>query len=195
MAWTTCGWRPMWRHKNLIIRVATSWPFRLLHRAIDDVEFKWRAWRTYCRIRSTFPNSRDLSFSLSTSFKYVENISIGDGVMIGPHVTIGARSPVLLKDGVRISQGVMIETATLDLSCPLPYPHVSRPITLERGVWVGAGAMILGGVTVGEFAVVGAGAVVTRDVPPHAIIVGASPHLLAGRRAGTYYDRDQVRSA
>lgn len=172
-----------------MIRIATSLPFRLMHRAIDQIEFYWDAWRTYCRIRSLFPQSTNLSFSLSTKFKYIENITIGDNVMIGPNATIGAHSKVLLRDDVRISQGVMIETATLDLSQPVPYPHVSKPITLERGVWVGAGAMILGGVTVGEFAVIGAGAVIAKDVPPHAIMVGVRAEAVVGKRAGTHYDR------
>lgn len=167
---------------------ATSLPFRLIHRGIDAIAFKWNAWRIYCRIRNLFPDSKNLSFSLSTSFKYVENISIGQNVMIGPYATIGAHSPVVLEDDVRISQGVMIETASLDLSQPLPYPHVSRPITLQRGVWVGAGAMILGGVTIGRYAVIGAGAVVTKDVEAHAIVVGAAPRALPGKRAGLHYD-------
>lgn len=45
---------------------------------------------------------------------------------------------------------------------------------IERGVYLGAGAVVLGGVTVGEFAVIGANSVVTRDVPPRATVVGAN---------------------
>ncbi len=174
----------------MMMKIVTSWPFRLLSKGIDYAEAKWTAWRTYCRIRSYFPQARDLSFSLSTTFKYLENISIGDHVMIGPHATLGAHSKIVLEDHVRISQGVMIETASLDLSRPLPYPHVSKPITLKRGVWIGAGSMVLGGVTIGEYAVIGAGVVVTRDVPPHAIIVGTGPRALAGKVAGSHYGRE-----
>ena len=159
-----------------------------MHRGFDYIGYKWNAWRIYCRIKHLFPEAQNLSFSLSTSFKYIENISIGNNVMIGPHATIGARSPIFIEDYARISQGVMIETATLDLSKPLPYPHVSAPITVKRGAWIGAGAMVLGGVTIGEFAVIGAGAVIAKDVPPHAVVVGARPLVLPGRRAGTYYD-------
>ena len=173
------------------IRIATAWPFRQLHRGIDWVEARWNDWRTYCRARSLFPTAENLSIALSTQFKYRENIAIGRGVMIGPGTTIGARSPVVLEDHVRISQGVTIETATLDLSQPVPYPHVSRPITVERGAWIGAGAMVLGGVTIGRYAVIGAGAIVTRDVAPHQIIVGARPHALPDRMAGTHHLDDR----
>jgi acetyltransferase-like isoleucine patch superfamily enzyme len=48
----------------------------------------------------------------------------------------------------------------------------SEPVLLKRGAWVGAGAIILPGVVVGDNAVVGAGSVVTRSVPPHTLVAG-----------------------
>lgn len=59
----------------------------------------------YCRIRNLFPGAQRLAFSLTTSFKYLENISIGDDVMIGPYFTLGAHSPIVIEDFVRISRG------------------------------------------------------------------------------------------
>ena len=167
-------------------RLLTSAPFQRINQAIDAFVYGWTAWRTYCRIRLWFPGSSDLAFSLSTQFKHKENILMGNHIRIGPGVIIGAHSPVVLEDHVRISQNATLETAGLDLTQPLPYPHVSKPITLRRGAWIGANAIVLGGVTIGEGAVVAAGAVVTRDVPPGAIVVGAAPRQLASRpgRAG-----------
>lgn len=63
----------------------------------------------------------------------------------------------------------------------MPYPHISKPITRRRGAWIGANAIVLGGVTIGDSAVVAAGAVVTRHVPPGAIVVGAAPRQLASQ--------------
>ncbi|MDX8357913.1 acyltransferase [Sphingopyxis terrae] len=163
--------------------IVTGPPFSWLSGGFDLFVHYWTAWRTYCRIRAWFPASRDLSFSLSTKFKYRGNIRIGDHVRIGPGVIVGAHARVVMEDYVRISQNATIETAGLDLNQPLPYPHVSRPIVLKRGAWIGAGAMVLGGVTVGENAVIGAGVIVTRDVPPGAILVGQAPRQL-GRRVG-----------
>ncbi len=162
-------------------RLLTSAPFQRLNQAIDAFAYGWTAWRTYCRIRLWFPASRDLAFSLSTQFKHRENIRLGHHIRIGPGVIIGAHSPVVIEDHVRVSQNATLETAGLDLTQPLPYPHVSKPITLKRGAWIGANAIVLGGVTVGEGAVVAAGAVVAKDVPPGAIVVGASPRQLPAR--------------
>lgn len=161
----------------MIHQLFTSRLFQRLNQVIDYVVYGWTAWRTYCRIRLWFPASNGLSISLSTQFKYRENIHLGHHISIGPGVIIGAQSPVVMEDFVRISQNATIETASLDLTQPLPYPHVSRPILLKRGVWIGANAIILGGVTVGECAVVAAGAVVTKDVPPYTVVVGAAPVL------------------
>lgn len=162
-------------------RLLISAPFQRVNQAIDAFLYGWTAWRTYCRIRLWFPESRDLAFSLSTQFKHRDNILMGHHIRIGPGVIIGAHSQVVLEDHVRISQNATLETAGLDLTQPLPYPHISKPITLKRGAWIGANAIVLGGVTVGEGAVVAAGAVVTKDVPPGAIVVGAAPRHLASR--------------
>jgi acetyltransferase-like isoleucine patch superfamily enzyme len=75
----------------------------------------------------------------------------------------------------------LIETAGLDFSAPPPYPQIARPIVLERHVWVGARAIILAGVTVGEESVIGAGAVVTQSVPPRTVVVGPQNHSLPKR--------------
>jgi acetyltransferase-like isoleucine patch superfamily enzyme len=80
-------------------------------------------------------------------------ISIGDDVMIGPNVSIiTAGHPVAPSDR---------------RTCV-----VAKPITIERNVWVAAGATIIGGVTVGENSVVAAGSVVTKDVPPNTLVAG-----------------------
>ena len=50
--------------------------------------------------------------------------------------------------------------------------NITKPITIENHVWIGAGATILKGVTLGEGCVVGAGSVVTKDVAPHTIVAG-----------------------
>ena len=105
--------------------------------------------------------------------KYPQNIHLGDHVVIGVNVSLGAHSPITLGHRVRLSKDVQIETAGLDfLSGPPPYSHTSRAVVIEEGAWVGTGALILGGVHIGAFAVVAAGSIVTRDVPAHTVVAG-----------------------
>ena len=119
-----------------------------------------------------FPAAQGIMFSSSTTFKYVANIKMGDHVRLGPGVVVGAKAEVTLGNYSRISQGAVVETAGLDLSKPLPYPHIANPIHIGEGAWICANAVVLGGVSVGERAVVAAGAVVTKDVAPWTIVAG-----------------------
>lgn len=101
-------------------------------------------------------------------------VLIENDVIIGDNVTV--KSGVQIWDGTRIENNVFIgpnATFTNDL---LPrskeYPESFSGITLKNGASIGANATILPGVTIGERAMVGAGAVVTKDVPDYAIVVG-----------------------
>ena len=125
------------------------------------------------RLHALAPHAGDCVCHWTTELKYPEHIRFGRHVVIGPHCTLGASAPITLGDHVRLSKGVVIETAGLDFDIPPPYRHRAAPITVGDGVWLGAGAMVLGGVTIGRNAIVGAGAVVTRDVPERAVVVGA----------------------
>ena len=125
------------------------------------------------RCRALVPHAADAVVHWTVEMKYPERIAFGQRVIVGPHCTLGAAAPITLGDHVRLSKGVVVETAGLDFSGPPPYPHIAAAIHLERGVWVGAGAMILGGVRIGEYSIIGAGAVVSRDVPARSIVTGA----------------------
>src|SRR5450830_266701 len=80
-------------------------------------------------------------------------LDIGDDVMIGPNVSI-------------ITSGHPISPSQRHTAV------IAKPIRIERNVWIGAGATIIGGVTIGENSVVGAGSVVTRDVPSNTLVGG-----------------------
>lgn len=112
--------------------------------------------------------------------------SIGDGsvlgqnVYIGPGVQIGWK--VKIQNNVSVYEGVTIEDEVfLGPSCVFTnvknpragYPTDEYPKTLvKRGASIGANATIVCGVTLGEWCFIGAGAVVTKDVSPHALMVG-----------------------
>lgn len=121
-----------------------------------------------------FPGANNLLLDVRTHIQYPKNVEIGHDVIIGSNCQIGAMAMVKIGDMVRISRGVTIQTASLDFSSKIPYKHIAKPITIAKGVWIGTGSIILGGVNIGEYAVIGAGSVISQDVPARAVIVGSS---------------------
>lgn len=101
---------------------------------------------------------------------------LGDGACA---YTLG---PVTLHEGVTIAQEAYLCTGTHDFSLP-HIPLQTAPIVVEKDAFVGARAFILPGVVVGEAAVVGACAVVSKPVPARAIVAG-NPAKVIGSRAG-----------
>lgn len=110
----------------------------------------------------------------TVELKYPSNLFCGKNVVLGPNVVVGALSRVRLGDNVRVSKGVLIETATLDFhgGAKAPYSHLAKPIVIEADVWVGAGSIILGGVTIGKGSVVAAGSLVTKSIPSNTVVGG-----------------------
>lgn len=111
------------------------------------------------------------------------------GVTIGPNTTIDrgvrldGRGGVTIGANVNIAPDVYLLTADHDPQSP-DFEGRTAPVTIEDHAWIATRAMILPGVTVGRGAVVGAGAIVTRDVPPYAIVAG-SPAKVIGQRTET----------
>lgn len=102
------------------------------------------------------------------------NVFIENDVVIGNKVTI--KNGVQLWDGLRIGDGVFIGPNATFTNDRLPrsgvYPDAFLQTKIMDGASIGANATILPGITVGVGAMVGAGSVVTRDVPPHALVLG-----------------------
>jgi len=95
-------------------------------------------------------------------------------VVIGDNVTI--KSGVQLWDGIRIESNVFIGPNATFTNDPFPrskeYPPEFSGITIKQHASIGANATLLPGIIVGEYAMVGAGAVVTKDVPTRAVVAG-----------------------
>lgn len=102
------------------------------------------------------------------------NLTIGSDCLIYPPRSIDCCAPVTVGNNVTFGPGVTIITGTHELSdpCHRAGSLLPRPVVIEDGVWLCLGAIILPGVTVGKGAVVAAGAIVTRDVPPHTLVGG-----------------------
>lgn len=104
---------------------------------------------------------------------------IEDDVVIGDRVTI--KSGVYLWNGVRLEDDVFIGPNVTFTNDKYPrskvYPDSFFPTVVERGASVGGGAVLLPGIRIGQGAMVGAGAVVTKSVPPYAIVAGTPARI------------------
>lgn len=98
------------------------------------------------------------------------NVRIGRGVVVMPGCLMMSAGGITIDDGAMIAANVQLISNNHDLY----ERHVitCKPVHIGRNAWIGAGATILPGVTVGDNAVVGAASVVTRDVAPDTIVAG-----------------------
>lgn len=110
-------------------------------------------------------------------------ISIGDYTDIGAFVNIWGNAGLSIGNRVLIASHVVINTLTHDYNYdPIKFaPSISKEIIIEDDVWIGAHAVIMPGITIGKGAVVGAGSIVTKDVPPYAIVMGVPAKIFKFR--------------
>jgi acetyltransferase-like isoleucine patch superfamily enzyme len=117
-------------------------------------------------------------------------ITIGRRSIINQQCCLDGRGGLSIGDYVSISPGVWILTDGHDMHDPL-FREVLAPVTIGDHVWIGSRALILPGITVGEGAVVAAGAVVTSDVEPYTV-VGGVPARPIGARSRNLKPRSRV---
>ena len=105
-----------------------------------------------------------------------QNVFVASGAVLGDRVKI--QNNVSIYDGVRLEDDVFCGPSMVFTNVTSPRSHVSRrhafePTLVRSGATLGANSTVLCGTTIGRFAFVGAGAVVTRDVPDYALVVGS----------------------
>jgi len=160
--------------------------------------------RALCRVAG-----QDLQVGVGVVFKHPETMEFGDCVFIGSqamiqgrfdgscrignHVWIGPQAyfdarQLILEDYVGWGPGAKV-LGSEHTGAPIGEPIITtdlviKPVFVETGADIGMNASILPGVRVGAHAIVGAGAVVTHDVPPYAIVAGVPARVLRSRHAG-----------
>ena len=105
-----------------------------------------------------------------------DHIKIGNNVYINSNSLLMARGGITIEDDVMLAANVQLLSNNHDeydrqvLTC--------KPIHIKKGAWIGAGASILPGVTIGKYAIVGAGAIVTKDVGDYEVAVGVPAKIV-----------------
>ena len=110
-----------------------------------------------------------------------KKIRIGRGTIINHDCLMHVTGGFIIGENVSISAEVGLITGGHDINDPLFSVHY-KPIVIGNYAWIGVRATILRGVTIGEGAVVMAGAVVTRDVPPYTVVGGVPAKFVAERK-------------
>lgn len=119
-------------------------------------------------------------------YRTAENIIIEDNSVINRRCTLDGRGGIEIGSNVSVSPEVMLLTSEHILNDP-HFGVEDKPIVIQNFAWVGSRAVILPGVTIGEGAVVAAGAVVSRDVPDYAVVGGVPAKKIGDRDRDLQY--------
>jgi len=122
-------------------------------------------------------------------FFHPSGITIGDYCNIGNNAFLDGRKGIRIGNRVATGSEVMIYTLQHDMESP-SFDAVGAPVIIEDYVYIGPRAIILPGVRIGYGAVVGAGAVVTKDVPPYAVVGGFPAKFIHERNHDLDYTPD-----
>lgn len=116
----------------------------------------------------------DETFGMHVPFytDFGKNITVGKRVFINAGCTFQDQGGVVIGDDVLIGHNVVIATLNHVMNPYRRADMIPAPVKTGARVWIGSNSTILPGITIGEGAVIGAGSVVTRDVPANAVAVG-----------------------
>jgi acetyltransferase-like isoleucine patch superfamily enzyme len=114
------------------------------------------------------------------------SLTVGNFVSVGPFCFLVSRSELKIGSNVAIGAGTYMLGGGHAFGDPdVPVIHqarISKGIVIEDGAWIGIGAKILDGVTIGQNSIVGAGAVVSKDVPPWTVALGNPARVVEKRK-------------
>jgi len=120
------------------------------------------------------------------------NLEIGERSSIGNGAILDARGGLVIGSDVNLSTDVHIWTGQHAWDDP-DFAYVSAPVRIGDRVWLSTRVTVLPGVVIGDEAVVAAGAVVTKDVPAHALVAGVPARVVGTRRQGLRYQLPPAR--
>lgn len=170
------------------------------------------------RNRVTRKFLRGVRISSSAVITNKKDLNVGDDVWINHYVRIDASGGVTIGEGCQIGYSSMILShsshnairlngkAYIHMDIDERAGYIHKPVSIGAYTFVGGGSCIMPGVTVGKGCVIGVGSVVTKDVPDHAIVVGAPARIIGSTRdtdkkffsndtvLKNYYDQEYLKS-
>ena len=143
----------------------------------------WSAHYLLEKLRNSLANcGEQVGFQMPICIEGADNVKIGHRVSIAAFVHIWGQGGVEIGDDTLIASHVAITSLTHDTIAPLfSESLISKPVIIGRNVWIGSHATILPGIQIGDGAIIGAGAVVTKDVPENTIVVGVPAKVIKNR--------------
>lgn len=163
-----------------MVKISNPGPFRIVYRIFYAIYRRWEALVTKAKYMAYYPQFKRLGDNVRletrVSFNKPENISIGDETFIGQDSFLNAVDKITIGRYVGIAAGCRIMTWNHVISNQTTKLRTTgketAPVLIKDGAWLGYDVIVLPGVTIGEGAVVAAGAVVNNDVEPFDIVAG-----------------------
>jgi len=159
---------------NFLIRIFIVLPVRLTRKIYTDLRLE------YMKYQFGICGER-IKLSEAISVCHPRNIFIGNDVSIGSKVVLWASSKgrITIGDGCAISSGVRFVTPSHDPKfLPITRIGINKSITIGEDVWIGTAAIILPGITICDGVIIGAGAVVTKNVPSDCMVGGVPARVI-----------------
>jgi putative colanic acid biosynthesis acetyltransferase WcaF len=159
----------------------------LLNSIVNRIPLVDARMRAYRRLGVRFEDVRSATIMLGTEVWDAPGLEIGADTVVGRHCLLDARGGIRLGRSVNVSSYTRFMTAKHLVDSP-GFEARFEPAIVGDRVWIALGATVLGGVTIGEGAVVAAGAVVTKDVEPFTVVGGVPAQRLRSRNPDLRYE-------
>jgi len=146
------------------------------------------AYRIYIVSKNAHDEKRNKNYPTGLSkISNLEKIEIGKNVSFGGEVMILGGGKVIIGNNTMIGACTIIHTSTHDYNLhPMNEKRIDMNVVVGENVWIGTGVIILPGVTIGSYSVIGAGSVVTKNVEIGTIVSGVPAKLIKMRPKGIF---------
>ena len=125
--------------------------------------------------KSIIRSGQNFTLRNPNNLVFPENIIVGSNVFINSGLTALAYGRILIESETMLGPNVSILTSGHDPDCcgiENHEKHILMEVIIKRGCWIGASSILLPGIIIGENTTIGAGSVVTKDIPPNVVAVG-----------------------